>query len=295
MLNAQFSHPPQFPPARNHPTNNSPTIRAWRNAVDNHGPAWPEPRRGSWGSTGYLPTPPSSFDYSQERSTLPHKPDSERTDMNGYYNQTQEPVSHNTGSYNVSNNSSRQDIGGSASVPPAASHLSQPSYKSSRPTSTVPSRVASPVFESYPSRRGSANDGIHPYLQLPPTISPSGGSVTEFAAQVRPLLCLDSLFRVTLTTYSDNVSLLVRIFHSPLTHRRHHRVTATTILPSSGCCSHYWFSQVGYNDSVDHTSHTECGSSGSTVHSTIEEPESHSERKAWERVPAVDSCVDAGQ
>ena len=76
-------------------------------------------------------------------------------------------------------------------LPPANGYQSS---QASLSTSRGQSRAASPEFETQPSSYGShsygpskagSNNTIHPYLQLPPTISPSGGSISEFAAQVR--------------------------------------------------------------------------------------------------------------
>ena len=57
-------------------------------------------------------------------------------------------------------------------------------------TSQGQSRAASPEFETQPQygadgySKSSSSSSIHPYLQLPPTISTGGGSISEFAAQV---------------------------------------------------------------------------------------------------------------
>lgn len=66
------------------------------------------------------------------------------------------------------------------------------SSQTSLPASQAQSRAASPEFEPQPSysndglgnSKNGSNNAIHPYLQLPPTISSSGRSISEFAAQV---------------------------------------------------------------------------------------------------------------
>ena len=74
--------------------------------------------------------------------------------------------------------------------------------QASLPASQAQSRAASPEFETQPSygsdsymhSKKNSNNAIHPYLQLPPTISSSGGSISEFAAQVCDLLGRSLIF-----------------------------------------------------------------------------------------------------
>lgn len=72
----------------------------------------------------------------------------------------------------------------------APSNATYHTNQTSLPASQGQSRAASPEFETHPSlgsdgyNKSNANSNIHPYLQLPPTISPAGGSISEFAAQV---------------------------------------------------------------------------------------------------------------
>jgi hypothetical protein len=68
-----------------------------------------------------------------------------------------------------------------SSIRDAPSQPSQ-SYSYSKPQSPQVSRV---VKEESHSRKGSTSDMIQPNLQIPASINNSGGSLAEFAAQVR--------------------------------------------------------------------------------------------------------------
>lgn len=76
-----------------------------------------------------------------------------------------------------------------SSFPPSTGYQSS---QTNLPASQGQSRAASPEFETQPAygsdgygySKSGSNNSIHPYLQLPPTITPSGGSISEFSAQV---------------------------------------------------------------------------------------------------------------
>lgn len=117
-----------------------------------------------------------------------------RQAMTGYYGDYHQPVT----------NVQHYELNTPASVAPHSAGYSNGqqllNHHSSNSYSVVPSvcsrqpsRVASPIFQSSHgdggrfqsrSKRGSEND-LLPYLQLPLTISPTRGSLAEFAAQVR--------------------------------------------------------------------------------------------------------------
>ena len=124
--------------------------------------------------------------------------DSMSLEMNGTYGSAQQPASHYaSGTYGsaMSGISSQKTLSNPSSW---QSHHPRTSYQASQPSQTslpasqVQSRAASPEFETQPSynsesnssSKHSSNNAIHPYLQLPPTISASGGSISEFAAKV---------------------------------------------------------------------------------------------------------------
>lgn len=167
-----------------------------------------------------LPSPPESIDRrtppSRERLGLRslinhnHSPSLRSGHLSGYRRQdqageramsgvygsvyhAQQPSQYGNGTYGsamagissqklVSNNSSNWSSGPSST----AYQTSQTSF----PASQDQSRAASPEFETHPPHssdgysHSKSNSNIHPYLQLPPTITQAGGSISEFAAQV---------------------------------------------------------------------------------------------------------------
>lgn len=161
----ELHHSTHCPPSGSHLLRQSFTRTGWQSSPS--GAGW-----DGLSGQGRPPTPPSSgSDRSRPTLPIPTGLPARDATMNGTYGHAQELNTHRNTGYSYPSSST------------ASSGLPH-STKSQGPTSTQPSRVASPVFNN-PSRRGSANDAIHPYLQLPESISGSAlGSLTEYTAQV---------------------------------------------------------------------------------------------------------------
>lgn len=171
---------------------------------------------------------------------------------------------------------SRQDTSYPAGAPYtaiSAAHQTHPTSNYGRQTSTSNlSNVISSSSQRYSqSRTQSPRDTnksalaphdevvqkksiIVPNLQIPGSINDSGGSLGEFAAQVRILI----LFLWNITDFSpDNLFLLVRIDFDSTSSRGRDGQVLTSQAPRSRCSSYSLVSKMGCNDSFDNSSHPE--------------------------------------
>ncbi|KAL9083970.1 MAG: hypothetical protein Q9159_005463 [Coniocarpon cinnabarinum] len=134
--------------------------------------------------------------------------------MSGAYGSYQQPPSHphyTNGTYGsaMAGISSQKPVNNQSSSFPSfqsSSGYQQNASQTSLSTNPDQSRAVSPEFEPqlpYNAEGGvkNINNGIHPYLQLPPTISSVGGSISEFAAQATCLFWFES--SSTLTQIED--------------------------------------------------------------------------------------------
>jgi hypothetical protein len=115
-----------------------------------------------------------------------------------------------------------------------------------------PRDVARPTTEEDAGRRKSV---ILPSLQIPSSINNSGGSLGEFAAQVRDL---KDYMETMLTFFPDHLFILVRIHFDTAKSRRTHPEFIPCATTGSRCDSYNGIPKMGCYNPIHNTGYAEC-------------------------------------